>query len=152
AEEDLNDIHTLGFRGEGLAYMASISRVEVLTRTQTSEFATLYCNGGGEEQPPQPAAWGVGTTIRVRDLFYNTPARMKFLKKDSSEGTFVADVVSRLALSNPEIRFKFVREGKTQYVTPGDGDVRGAAYAVLGREFSRDLLAVWDSTLGYRVY
>ena len=151
AEEDLNDIHTLGFRGEALASIASVSRVELLTRTQTSEFATLYRNEGGEEQPPQPAARGVGTTIRVRDLFYNTPARMKFLKKDSSEGTFVADVVSRLALSNPEIRFKFVREGKTQYVTPGDGDLRGAAYAVLGREFSRDLVAV-DSTEGvYRV-
>ena len=152
AEEDLNDIHTLGFRGEALASIASVSRVELLTRTQTSEFATLYHNEGGEEQPPQPAARGVGTTIRVRDLFYNTPARMKFLKKDSSEGTFVADVVSRLALSNPEICFKFVREGKTQYVTPGDGDLRGAAYAVLGREFSRDLVAV-DSTEGvYRVH
>ena len=84
----------------------------------------------------------MGTTIRVRDLFFNTPARMKFLKKDASEGTFVADVVTRQALSHPEISFKFVREGKTQYVTPGDGQLRSAAYAVLGREFSRDLLEV----------
>lgn len=150
--EDLNAIHTLGFRGEALASIASVARVELLTRTETSEFACLYRIEGGEEQSIQPDARGVGTTIRVRDLFYNTPARMKFLKKDSSEGTFVADVVSHLALSHPEIRFKFVREGKTQYVTPGDGKLRSAVYAVLGREFSRDLLEVGDSTLGYRVY
>ena len=150
--EDLNAIHTLGFRGEALASIASVARVELLTRTETAEFACLYRIEGGEEQPLQPDARGVGTTIRVRDLFYNTPARMKFLKKDSSEGTFVADVVSHLALSHPEIRFKFVREGKTQYVTPGDGKLRSAVYAVLGREFSRDLLDVGDSTLGYRVY
>ncbi len=152
AESDLNAIHTLGFRGEALASIASVSRVELLTRTAACDFATLYHNEGGEEKPPEPAARPVGTTIRVRDLFYNTPARMKFLKKDASEGTFVADVVTRLALSHPEISFKFVREGKTQYVTPGDGDLRGAAYAVLGREFSRGLLPVEDSSGLYRVY
>ena len=151
-EADLNTIHTLGFRGEALASIASVSRVELLTRTADSEFASLYHNEGGEEGPCEPAARGVGTTIRVRDLFYNTPARMKFLKKDASEGTFVSDVVTRLALSHPEISFKFVREGKTQYVTPGDGDLRGAAYAVLGREFSRDLLEVDYQSDLYRVH
>ena len=150
-ETDLNSIHTLGFRGEALASIASVARVELLTRTEASEFATLYRNEGGEEYPSEPAARAVGTTIRVRDLFFNTPARMKFLKKDASEGTFVADVVNRLALSHPEISFRFVREGKLQYVTPGDGDLRGAAYAVLGREFSRDLIEV-DSASGlYRL-
>ena len=151
-EADLNTIHTLGFRGEALASIASVSRVELLTHTADSEFASLYHNEGGEEGPCEPAARGVGTTIRVRDLFYNTPARMKFLKKDASEGTFVSDVVTRLALSHPEISFKFVREGKTQYVTPGDGDLRGAAYAVLGREFSRDLLEVDYQSDLYRVH
>lgn len=151
-EADLNTIHTLGFRGEALASIASVSRVELLTRTADSEFASLYHNEGGEEGPCEPAARGVGTTIRVRDLFYNTPARMKFLKKDASEGTFVSDVVTRLALSHPEISFKFVREGKNQYVTPGDGDLRGAAYAVLGREFSRDLLEVDYQSDLYRVH
>ena len=150
-EVDLVAIHTLGFRGEALASIASVARVELLTRTSSSEFASLYRNEGGEEYPAEPGARAVGTTIRVRDLFFNTPARMKFLKKDASEGTFVADVVNRLALSHPEISFRFVREGKLQYVTPGDGDLRGAAYAVLGREFSRDLIEV-DSASGlYRL-
>ncbi len=150
-EADLGAIHTLGFRGEALASIASVARVELLTRTEQCEYAILYHNEGGEEQPSEPAARAVGTTIRVRDLFYNTPARMKFLKKDASEGTFVADVVGRLALSHPEIGFKFVREGKTQYVTPGSGELQGAVYAVLGREFSRGLLAVDSSDRQYRV-
>ena len=140
--DDLNRIHTLGFRGEALASIASVARVELTTRTEVDEFATVYCIEGGEEISREPGARAVGTTIRVKDLFYNTPARMKFLKKDSSEGTFVADTVTHVALSHPEVSVKFVREGKLQYVTPGDGQLRGAAYAVLGREFSRDLVEV----------
>ena len=150
-EDDLNHIHTLGFRGEALASIASVARVEVLTRTADAECASVYHIEGGEEQPMEPGARGVGTTIRVRDLFYNTPARMKFLKKDSSEGTFVADIVAHVALSHPEVSFKFVREGKLQYVTPGDGQLRSAAYAVLGREFSRDLVEVDNQEGVYRV-
>ena len=150
-EDDLTHIHTLGFRGEALASIASVARVEVLTRTADAECASVYHIEGGEEQPMEPGARGVGTTIRVRDLFYNTPARMKFLKKDSSEGTFVADIVAHVALSHPEVSFKFVREGKLQYVTPGDGQLRSAAYAVLGREFSRDLVEVDNQEGVYRV-
>ena len=119
-EDDLTSIHTLGFRGEALASIASVARVEVLTRTEADECASLYRIEGGEEQPIEPGARGVGTTIRVCDLFFNTPARMKFLKKDSSEGTFVADIVGHVALSHPEVSFKFIREGKLQYVTPGE--------------------------------
>ena len=126
-EDDLNHIHTLGFRGEALASIASVARVEVLTRTENDECASVYRIEGGEDYPLEPGARGVGTTIRVQDLFYNTPARMKFLKKDSSEGTFVADIVAHVALSHPEVSFKFVREGKLQYVTPGDGKLRSAA-------------------------
>ena len=150
-EDDLTHIHTLGFRGEALASIASVARVEVLTRTADAECASVYHIEGGEEQPMEPGARGVGTTILVRDLFYNTPARMKFLKKDSSEGTFVADIVAHVALSHPEVSFKFVREGKLQYVTPGDGQLRSAAYAVLGREFSRDLVEVDNQEGVYRV-
>ena len=135
--DDLVSIHTLGFRGEALASIASVARVELTTRTEQDEFATVYCIEGGEELSREPGARAVGTTIRVQDLFYNTPARMKFLKKDSSEGTFVADTVTHVALSHPEVSIKFIREGKLQYVTPGDGQLRGAAYSVLGREFSR---------------
>lgn len=151
-EDDLTSIHTLGFRGEALASIASVARVEVLTRTEADEYASLYRIEGGEEQPIEPGARGVGTTIRVCDLFFNTPARMKFLKKDSSEGTFVADIVGHLALSHPEVSFKFIREGKLQYVTPGDGQLRSAAYAVLGREFSRDLVEVDNREGVYRVW
>ena len=109
-EEDLESIHTLGFRGEALASVASVSRIELLTKTDADEYAYLYRISGGEEQGIEPAARPVGTTITVRDLFYNTPARMKFLKKDTSEGNYVADVVTQLALSHPEVSFKFVRD------------------------------------------
>lgn len=138
--DDLTNIHTLGFRGEALASIASVARVELTTRTEVDEFATVYRIEGGEEISREPGARAAGTTIRVKDLFYNTPARMKFLKKDSSEGTFVSDTVTHVALSHPEVSVKFIREGKLQYVTPGDGQLRGAAYAVLGREFSRNLI------------
>lgn len=138
--EDLSHIHTLGFRGEALASIASVARVEVLTRTEADEYACCYRIEGGEPQGMEPGARPRGTTVTVNDLFYNTPARMKFLKKDVSEGTFVADIVLHEALSHPEIAFRFLRDGKQQFMTPGDGQLRSAAYAVLGREFARDLL------------
>ena len=149
--EDLGHIHTLGFRGEALASIASVARVEVLTRTEADEFACCYRIEGGEPQGMEPGARPVGTTITVNDLFYNTPARMKFLKKDASEGTFVAETVLHAALSHPEISFRFTRDGKQQYVTPGDGDLRSAVYTVLGREFARDLLAVEGGSDLYHV-
>ena len=149
--DDLTNIHTLGFRGEALASIASVARVELTTRTEVDEFATVYRIEGGEEVSREPGARAVGTTIRVKDLFYNTPARMKFLKKDSSEGTFVSDTVTHVALSHPEVSVKFIREGKLQYVTPGDGQLRGAAYAVLGREFSRDLIELKNQEGVYRI-
>ena len=149
--DDLNSIHTLGFRGEALASIASVARVELTTRTDADEFATVYRIEGGEEISREPGARAVGTTIRVKDLFYNTPARMKFLKKDSSEGTFVADTIAHVALSHPEVSVKFIREGKLQYVTPGDGQLRSAAYAVLGREFSRDLIELKNQEGVYRI-
>ena len=149
--DDLTNIHTLGFRGEALASIASVARVELTTRTEVDEFATVYRIEGGEEVSREPGARAVGTTIRVKDLFYNTPARMKFLKKDSSEGTFVSDTVTHVALSHPEVSVKFIREGKLQYVTPGDGRLRGAAYAVLGREFSRDLIELKNQEGVYRI-
>ena len=149
--EDLGHIHTLGFRGEALASIASVARVEVLTRTEADEYACCYRIEGGEERGMEPGARPVGTTITVSDLFYNTPARMKFLKKDASEGTFVAETVLHAALSHPEISFRYLRDGKQQYVTPGDGDLRSAVYAVLGREFARDLLPVDGGSELYHV-
>ena len=150
-EQDLESIHTLGFRGEALASIASVARVEVLTRTEPDEFACCYRIEGGEELGMEPGARPVGTTITVRDLFYNTPARMKFLKKDASEGAFVGETVSRVALSHPEVSVTFIREGKQLYKTPGDGSLKSAVYAVLGRDFAKDLLPVQDESGGYRV-
>lgn len=140
--DDLENIHTLGFRGEALASVASVARVELLTKTEDAEFACLYRISGGQEDGLEAAARPVGTTITVRDLFYNTPARMKFLKKDTSEGNYVSDAVMQLSLSHPEIAFKFIRDGKVQFQTPGDGKLRGAAYAALSREFAHDLVEV----------
>lgn len=140
--EDLNHIHTLGFRGEALASIASVARVELLTRTEQDEYACLYRIEGGEPKVMEAGARPVGTTITVNELFYNTPARMKFLKKDATEGTYVSDTVLHAALSHPKISFRFIRDGKQQFLTPGDGDLRSAVYAVLGREFARDLLPV----------
>ena len=151
AAEDLAHIHTLGFRGEALASIASVARVELLTKSDADEFALRYRIAGGVPQGLEPGARGRGTTITVSDLFYNTPARMKFLKKDVSEGNFVADAVAHAALSHPEISFRFVREGKQQFVTPGDGSLRSAAYAVLGREFARDLLDAAGESGPYKV-
>lgn len=149
--DDLTHIHTLGFRGEALASIASVARVELLTKTDADEFAYCYRIEGGEALGLEPGARGRGTTITVNDLFYNTPARMKFLKKDVSEGTFVADAVLHVALSHPEISFRFVRDGKQQFVTPGDGSLRSAAYAVLGRDFSRDLLELEGENGVYKI-
>ena len=151
-EQDLESIHTLGFRGEALASIASVARVEVLTRTEPDEFACCYCIEGGEERGMEPGARPVGTTIAVRDLFYNTPARMKFLKKDASEGSFVGETVGRVALSHPEVSVGFIKDGKLQYKTPGDGVLRSAVYAVLGREFAKDLLEVEETSGVYRVH
>ncbi len=151
AADDLARIHTLGFRGEALASIAGVARVELLTKTDADEFATRCCVEGGALTLREAAARPTGTTVTVRDLFYNTPARMKFLKRDASEGTFVGEVALHTALSHPEISFRFVRDGRQQFLTPGDGDLRSAAYAALGREFARDLLAVDGAGGPYRV-
>lgn len=146
-EADLNAIGTLGFRGEALASISSVAKVELLTRTEADEFACLYRQQGGEELSREVAARPVGTTITVRDLFFNVPARMKFLKKDTSEGNYVGDVVLRQALAHPEIAFRFVREGKELFHTPGDGETMSAVYEVLSRDFAKNLLPV-DHKLG----
>lgn len=139
---DLDSIATLGFRGEALAAVSSVARVEMLTCTAQSEIGTTYSISGGEELNHCEAGCPKGTTIIIRDIFYNTPARMKFLKKDASEGTACAAVVDRIALSHPEISFKFIKDGKITLSTSGDGNVKNAVYSVLGREFSAGLIEV----------
>ena len=139
---DLNAIATLGFRGEALAAISSVSKVEMFTKTRDSELGTHYIIEGGEERLYEEAGCPDGTTIIIRDIFYNTPARMKFLKKDVSEANAAAAVVDRIALSHPEIAFKFIRDGKQTLNTAGDGKISGTVYSVLGREFAGTLISV----------
>lgn len=140
--EDLDNILTLGFRGEALAATASVSRIEMFTKTADADFGTHYMLEGSAEILLEEAGCADGTTIIVRDLFFNTPARMKFLKKDVTEGNSVAAVVERMALSHPEISFKLIRDGKQTISTPGNGDLMAAIYSLLGREFSKTLIEV----------
>ncbi len=142
SEDDLNSIATFGFRGEALASIAVMSRVEMLTRTSGSEIGCRYEIHGGEEVYFDDAGCPQGTTIVVRDLFYNTPARMKFLKKDIAEGNAVAAVIDRLALSNPAVSIKFIRDSKIVLHTPGNNDLFSVLYAVFGREVAAGFIPV----------
>ncbi|MBR5539832.1 MAG: DNA mismatch repair endonuclease MutL, partial [Clostridia bacterium] len=146
-EEDLSTIATLGFRGEALASVAAVARVELITRTEEELGGTRYVIEGGEEIGLFDVGCPRGSTICVRDLFYNVPARMKFLKKDVGEANVVAGVVDRLALSHPEISFRFIREERDELLTPGNGDLYSCISAVLGRDFAKTLTEV-DYTLG----
>ena len=139
---DLNAIGTLGFRGEALAAVSSVARVEMLTKPRDAAFGTHYEIEGGVEKLCEEAGCPDGTTIVIRDIFFNTPARMKFLKKDVSEANAAAAVVERIALSRPEIAFKLIRDGKQALMTPGDGKINTAVYSVLGREFAGTLVEV----------
>ena len=139
-DEDLNSIATLGFRGEALAAVSAVARVEMLTATENSASGTLYKIEGGEETEHSEVGCPKGTTIIIRDIFYNTPARMKFLKKDVSEANACAAVIDRIALSHPEISFKLIRDGKQTLSTAGDGNIKSAVYSVLGRELSTTLI------------
>ena len=139
--DDLESIATLGFRGEALASIAAVARVELLT-CKKGETGSKYAISGGEEEFIEDAGCPVGTTIIVRDLFFNTPARMKFLKKDVSEANAVAGVIDKIALSHPEISFRFIRDGKNALTTPGDNDLKATVYAVFGREFANSLIKV----------
>ena len=138
--DDLYAIGTLGFRGEALASIAAVSNVEVLTRTPEEETGTRYCISAGEETLVDDAGCPLGTTIVVRDLFFNTPARMKFLKKDVSEANAVASIVDKIALSNPDVSIRFIREGKNTLFTSGSGDLKTTAYEIFGKDFSDGLI------------
>ncbi len=141
-EDDLNAIATLGFRGEALAAISSVSRIEMITKTKTAEIGSVYRSEGSNEVTVDDAGCPDGTTIIVRDLFFNTPARMKFLKKDVAEGNAVGAILDHIALSHPEISIQFIRDGKNVMSTPGDGKLMSAIYAVCGREFASTLIPV----------
>lgn len=144
--EDLDGISTLGFRGEALASISAVSRLQLITRNENEDIGTVYIIEGGEEKSIDDAGCPVGTTFVIRDLFYNIPARAKFLKKDVSEGNAVSNIIDKTALSHPEIAFTYIRDGKQALKTFGDGKLMSAIYSVFGREFSSGLIPV-DYTL-----
>ena len=140
--EDLAKIGTLGFRGEALAAISAVSRVDVLTRRPEDAVGAAIHGEGGHMEPVREEGAPEGTTIRVSDLFYNTPARLKFMKKDSAETAAVAGLMQHLALSHPDVSFKFIKDGQESLHTPGDGKLESAVYAALGREFAKTLVPV----------
>ncbi|MEG0545627.1 MAG: DNA mismatch repair endonuclease MutL [Oscillospiraceae bacterium] len=144
--DDLDYIMTLGFRGEALASVAAVSKTEIMTKTSEELNGTRMEIEGGEEILIADAGCPNGTTIIIRDLFYNTPARMKFLKTDRAEGTAVAAVVDKIALSHPEISIRFIKDGKQQLCTSGNGELISVIYSVYGKDLKETLIPV-DYTL-----
>ena len=141
-KNDLDSIMTLGFRGEALASICAVSKVDVLTKRPEEDYGTHYVIEGAVEKACEECGCPDGTTFVVRDIFYNVPARLKFLKKDVSEGNFAADLVTKLTLSHPEISFKFIRDNKVEILTAGDGKIYSAVYSVYGRDFANSMLEV----------
>lgn len=150
-EDDLMSISTLGFRGEALASVSAVAKVELMTLSDNEEIGTRFVIHGGEEIEFDSAGCPQGTTIIVRDIFYNVPARMKFLKKDVSEGNAVTAIIDKIALSHPEIAFTYIRDGKQALKTTGDGKLLSAIYAVFGRDFAKTLVPVDYSLNGITV-
>lgn len=148
---DLDAIYTLGFRGEALASICAVARVQLITRTADSELGFCYEIEGGEEVAFEEAGCALGTTFIVKDLFFNTPARMKFLKKDNTESNVVVGIIERIALSHPEISFKLIKDGKQVINTPGDGLLKSVCFSVFGAEFSNSLLPVAYELDGVKV-
>lgn len=150
-EEDLSCIGTLGFRGEALAAISSVCKVELMSKTTTAQTGYRYCVHGGQELSFEECGCPVGTTIVVRDIFYNTPARMKFLKKNVTEGNAVEAVIMRVALSNPQISVSFIRDGVRKLHTPGNGKLMDTIYQIYGREVAAGLLPVDETSGNYKI-
>ena len=150
--DDLDSIKTLGFRGEALASIAAVSKVEMITKSENELAGTCYKIEGSDEVSIEDIGCPTGTTIIIKDLFYNTPARMKFLKKDASEASSVSAIVDRIALSHPDISFKFIKNSKEELNTPGDGNIKSCIYSVYGKSFSAGLIPVKYELNGVKVY
>ncbi len=150
--EDLKNINSLGFRGEALASICAVSKVEVITKSKNEQIGTHYYITGGVSGKLEDIGCSDGTTIIVKDLFFNTPARMKFLKKDVSEANYCGALLDKLALSHPEISFKFIRDGKNILCTSGDGKLSSAIYSVCGKDFFNSLIETNYELNGINVY
>jgi DNA mismatch repair protein MutL len=140
--EDLDSIITMGFRGEALASIAAVSSVELQTKTASNTYGMYVHINGGVFKEVRQTGCPVGTTFIIKDLFFNTPARYKFLKKDSTEAGYISDTISRIALGNPEIAFKFMSNKVLQIHTPGNNDLKSAIYSIYGKEIIKELMLV----------
>lgn len=151
SKEDLDNILTLGFRGEALASVAAVSHVEVMTKQKDETYGTLYNIEGSVESFHDKGGCPDGTTIIIRELFYNVPARRKFLKKDITESNAVSQILQKITMSHPDIAFKFIRDNRVEFNSSGDEELFSAVYAVYGRDFARDLINVEYEYSGIRV-
>ncbi len=138
--QDLESIYTLGFRGEALSSIAAVSKIRLITKTASCPSATQVLIEGGEMEDVAETGAPDGTTIEVRNLFYNTPARMKFLKKDTTEAGYIADVMEKFVLARPDIAFRFINNGKQQLLSPGDGSLKNAIYTIYGKAYAEAVL------------
>ena len=139
---DLQDVKSMGFRGEALASIAAISSVELTSRTEDQPTGEKVLAEGGEVKSVEEIACSVGTSITVRNLFYNTPVRYKFLKKDFTETGYIEDVITRIALVHPEIAFKLINTGKTIISTNGNGDIKSVVYSIFGKEIAEEIIPI----------
>ncbi|MEG0614194.1 MAG: DNA mismatch repair endonuclease MutL [Oscillospiraceae bacterium] len=151
SKSDLDSILTLGFRGEALASVSAVSKVEVLTKLAEEQYGTHYVIEGSEEKLLEKSGCPKGTTIVIRDIFYNVPARLKFLKKDVTESNSISSIVNKIALSHPEVSIKLIRDNKQELFTTGDGELYSAIYSVFGKSFAETLLPVKYSLNGINV-
>ena len=139
-KDDLDNIYTLGFRGEALASISAVARVEVMTKRRDEDYGTLYSIEGSNELSHDKGGCPDGTTIIIRDLFYNVPARAKFMKKDVTEANAVSNIMQKITMSHPDVAFKLIRDNRIEFNSAGDGELFSAVYAVYGRDFARDLI------------
>ena len=151
SKDDLDSILTLGFRGEALASISAVARVEVLTKQHESELGTNYIIEGSIEKLNEPTGCPDGTTIIIRDIFYNVPVRQKFMKRDSAEANAIISIMQKIVLSHPEISFKLIKDNKIEFTSAGDGELYSAIYGVYGRDFAHDLIPVDYSENGIAV-
>lgn len=151
AKDDLDNIMTLGFRGEALASVSAVAKVDVMTKRKFDEFGTHYVTEGSIEKLYEKSGCPDGTTIIIRDLFFNVPVRRNFMKKDVTEGNAVSKIVQKTALSHPEVSFKFIRDGKLEFNSSGDGNIYSAIYSVYGKDFANDMVAVKYSSYGIEI-
>jgi len=150
-KEDLNQIFTLGFRGEALASVAAVAKVTVMTKRKENDFGTSFSIAGSVPGEVEQTGCPDGTTLMIRDLFYNVPVRQKFMKRDVTEANAVSQIVQKIALSHPEIAFRMIRDNRTEFRTDGNGSLYAAIYAILGKEFAHDLIPVEYVNELYRV-